>query len=303
MITINPECYPCFLRQVETACRMARLGETATMKSLKRAARYISTIDGGSVPADVATALHGIVRETGGVNDPFEEIKNEHKKRFAHLLSLVREMGANAGDDLEQFLLFSGAGNMFDFGLISPEEAEGFLKGMGTLSKGVFEIDPLLDDLRSSQVVGILLDNTGETPFDLVLAERLQERGIDVWLGVKGGPVIDDITYLDALDLGLIEKFPVISNGSQAVGTDLADSSPEFLEMLKASDLLISKGQANFETLYGKLEKCYYLFVCKCPVVEKATGADFGSIMLMADGITHEADGSGRFSQFRFDKE
>jgi uncharacterized protein with ATP-grasp and redox domains len=299
MIRVHPDCYACFLRQVETACKQGGLDEAATTRSLKRAALYISSVKTDDVPARVASRLHQIVRETSGVIDPFDNVKKEQKRRFEELHSMVREKVSERGDGIEPAIFLAGAGNMYDFGIISPMEAERFFGNMDSLSKGVFEIDTLMSALSSSKIVGILLDNTGEAPFDLVLAERLFDMGIEVWFGVKGGPVIDDITYLDALELGLDKKVPVVSNGSQAVGTDLEDISSEFREMINRSDIVISKGQANFETLYGKLEGCFFLFVCKCPVVEKVTGADYGSIMLMANRVVDEAGKVRGISQFK----
>ncbi|NIO16853.1 MAG: DUF89 family protein [Deltaproteobacteria bacterium] len=299
MIRVNPDCYACFLRQVETACRQGGLTEAAALRSLSRAARYIGSISADDVPARVASRLHAIVREASGVADPFDDVKREQKKRFRETYSKVRAKVDERGEGVEAAVLLAGAGNMYDFGIISEGEAERFFGDMDALTRGVYEIDHFMGALARAKVVGMLLDNTGEAPFDLVLAERLMDGGIEVWFGVKGGPVIDDITYSDALELGLDENIRVVSNGSQAVGTDLGDVSAEFLDMLHKSDLVISKGQANFETLYGSLENCFFLFVCKCPVVEKITRADYGSVMLMADRVADEAGKNRGISQFK----
>lgn len=299
MIRVNPDCYPCFLRQVETACRQGGLTEAATLQSMSRAARYIASIDPVVVPAKVASRLHAIVREASGVTDPFDDVKRDQKNRFRETYSKVRGKVHERGEGVESAVLLAGAGNMYDFGIISEGEAERFLGNMDALTRGVYEIDHFMSALGRAKLVGMLLDNTGEAPFDLVLAEQLMDKGIEVWFGVKGGPVIDDLTYPDALELGLDENIRIVSNGSQAVGTDLGDVSTEFLEMLHKSDLVISKGQANFETLYGSLENCFFLFVCKCPVVEKITRADYGSVMLMANRVADEAGKNRGISQFK----
>lgn len=69
--------------------------------------------------------------------------------------------------------------------------------------------------------------------------------------------------------------------------------------MIDASDLIISKGQANFETLYSEFGDAFYLFVCKCQVIERITGEEFGNIMLLGGSTANEPDKDRGFSQFR----
>lgn len=151
MIRVNPECYSCFLRQVETACRYGEFGEETTIEILKKASRYISTAKTDQVPVRVASRLHEMVRDTAGVADPFERVKREQKDRFDMLYPMARAQVERSNDQLETALLLSGAGNINDFGIISREEAEHFFPGEGSFRKGIFDVSSLRNALRGGE--------------------------------------------------------------------------------------------------------------------------------------------------------
>ncbi len=288
MIKVNPECFPCFLKQVVTTCSHGGVTEELALSCLSESSRYLSTIQVEEVPARIATKLHEIVRTVSRVDDPFRSLKDEEMGGFSEMRAAVREKVMSSRDPVNEALFYSGVGNMFDYGIISRESARNFLRDIPSIKRGIFFSDASKEALLNSKKVGILLDNTGEAPFDAVLAEVLQEMGVQVWLGVKGGPVIDDITFDDASVLGLPGDFEVLSNGNRGVGTDLETCSSEFINALEESDLILSKGQANFETLWGTLEKGLFLFVCKCSVIEGITGEAFGTIILKDGREPHE---------------
>jgi uncharacterized protein with ATP-grasp and redox domains len=121
--------------------------------------------------------------------------------------------------------------------------------------------------------------------FDRLLLEALRDRGKTTTAAVKGSPVINDATREDAAAAGLAECAAVIDNGSDGIGTLLETCSPEFLEVYRGADLIISKGQANYETLVASQDsRTFFLFMVKCGVVADALDGKNGDIVLMRNG-------------------
>jgi len=113
---------------------------------------------------------------------------------------------------------------------------------------------------------------------DRLLIERLAPEKVTV--AVRGGPVINDATLEDARAAGLCDLVKVISNGSDAPGTILEDCSPSFREVLERSDLIIAKGQGNYETLGSEEKRIVFLFQVKCAVIAAHTGAAVGTMVI-----------------------
>ena len=110
-----------------------------------------------------------------------------------------------------------------------------------------------------------LADNAGEIVFDRLLIERLPAE--KVTLAVRGGAVLNDATLIDAENTGITELVEVIRNGSDAPGTILEDCSEEFKRCFAAADLIVAKGQGNYESLSHFKKKIYFLLTVKCSVV------------------------------------
>jgi hypothetical protein len=123
-------------------------------------------------------------------------------------------------------------------------------------------------------------DNAGEIVFDRILIETLISAGKKVTVVVKGSPVINDATLDDALESGLTGICEVVDNGSDAVGTISPWTSSVFQELFRNAELIVSKGQGNFETLTGIQKNIFFLFQSKCDVVSKELGLSNGSMLL-----------------------
>lgn len=127
-----------------------------------------------------------------------------------------------------------------------------------------------------------LCDNAGEIVFDRVLLEILRDRGKDVTVIVKGAPVINDATLDDADAAGIAECAKVIDNGNDGIGTLIEECSSRFMDAYRSADLIISKGQANYETLVQSSDmRVFFLFKVKCPVVADALKRENGDIVVM----------------------
>jgi len=126
-----------------------------------------------------------------------------------------------------------------------------------------------------------LCDNAGEIVFDKVLIEVLRGKGKAVTAVVKGSPVINDATLEDAAAVGLAECATVIDNGNDGIGTLLEVCSERFMDEYRSADMIISKGQANYETLEQEEDKrTFFLFKVKCPVVARNLDRPEGDIVL-----------------------
>jgi damage-control phosphatase, subfamily I len=274
MIALSPECFPCFLRQADLAARAHGAPESARKSLAARITGMLFDAPEGEIPARVATRLHEIVRHHLGTDDPFHGVKEREIARFGEISSGAESLVAASADPMAAAVWLSVFGNIMDSGIIEKESME---NEMGRFT----EADGLRDRIHRSRTIGILLDNAGEVAFDVPLLARLAGEGKTVWIGVKGQAVIDDLTEAEALRIGLSAYGEVVSNGNRGVGTDLRLCPKSFRDRIEGSDLILSKGQANFETLFGRIRRAYFLFRCKCPVVSRTLGVPEGDLVVL----------------------
>lgn len=136
--------------------------------------------------------------------------------------------------------------------------------------------------LENTNSIVIIGDNSGEIVFDRLLAEELTSLGKKVKYIVKGGPVLNDATMEDAVQAGMHETADVLTTGSNYLGVPLHRISPATKKLLETSDLIISKGQANFESLESEEPargRVFFLLKIKCPCVARVAGAKLGEVV------------------------
>ncbi len=136
----------------------------------------------------------------------------------------------------------------------------------------IFDIEQFEDRLKHAKTLLIIGDNAGETVFDRVLAEDFSH--LDITYAVRSEPVINDATVEDARASGLDRCAGIISTGCNIPGLILEECSEEFLNIFNNADIVISKGQGNFETLSAQKREMFFLLKAKCPVVSKDLGVD-----------------------------
>ena len=110
---------------------------------------------------------------------------------------------------------------------------------------------------------------------------------------MRGAPVINDATLADAQVAGLLELVEVIDNGSDAPGTILDDCSAAFRRRFDAADLVIAKGQGNFETLSDVQKNIFFAFMAKCPVIAREVNGEVGNLILRHSSETRSEDAAG----------
>lgn len=288
-------CLPCYLTQALSAARAAGTDSRRQLAAVRAAARLLPNLPSDVTPAENSWRVLMEVNRTLGNDDPFRVKKEESNRQMLALYPRLEKLVAAAGDPLRMALLLSVAGNVIDLGILPNYDVESAIKQ--AVGKG-FAIDhyrALREELEKARRILFLGDNAGEIVFDKLLARELG-RYAQVTFAVKGGPILNDATRLDAEAVGLAEVAKVIDNGNNQVGTVLAACSLEFKTAFRDADLILSKGQANFETL--EEERGYPLFFllqAKCQCVAEHLGVPEGSAVLLRGGssLTKQEAGPG----------
>ena len=275
------------LRQADLAARANNATEAQRVELQAKVCDMLRNLPSrDEIPAVTASRLQEILRESLNTDNPFGPMKERIISRFDDMAARARQLLEGASDPWSAAVRLSAFGNILDSGIVDQDAMD---SEVASISEDIqeYRLPPRFRErLLSADSVGVLMDNVGEAAFDLPFLSLLASAGKTTWIGVKGGPVYDDLTLEDARRLGLDAYGELVSNENMGVGTILELCPAPFRERIFSSDLILSKGQANFETLVGRAPKAYYLLRCKCPVVSRAVGYPEGEYLLL--------DASGR---------
>lgn len=278
------ECLPCLLRQTIDAARMVTDSSKTHEKILRYVLSEMSQMDMNAPSPYMAQLIHQYIKEITQIDDPYLDVKKEFNELALDMRLKMRRIIQNAEEPFETAAKVAIAGNIIDFG---PKADISHQEVLDTVNDCVNEplrfnsAQELKKAIQENDKILYLGDNAGEIVFDYLLLELMPTE--KVTYVVKGKPIINDATMDDAVETGLTDLVRVIDNGSDAPGTILESCSPEFLREFEQSDIIIAKGQANYETLSQvKGKKIFFLLKVKCPVLAKDVGCEQGALVLKA---------------------
>jgi uncharacterized protein with ATP-grasp and redox domains len=271
------DCYPCFLRQALEAARMAGADEDRQYRILQEVLNELGRFKLTSTPPEMAYRIHQIVRQEMGGRDPYRQAKETSTRQALGLYPQLKALVAEADDPLKTAVRLSIAGNIIDLGLAQEYDLEKTIERVLTQPFAIDAYPAFQDGLTRVDGVLYLADNAGETVFDRVLIETLDKP---VTYAVKGSPILNDATRQDALAAGLGPVTTLVDNGSNAPGTIIGLCSQEFRQLLAQAELIIAKGQANYESLSRTAAPIFFLLQAKCPVIAQNLAVPVKSIVL-----------------------
>lgn len=265
---LNSTCIRCLVDK--QAARIAKFQDEDKKASyMKEIAKIIGESDDEASSAYLVYLFNQVYRRYFGEVKDYSEIKKEYN---AYVLGMEDELYREirkAGDPLAQAIVYARIGNYIDFGAMQHVEKETFLglfqeEEKNRLDQAVYE--EFLKECESGKKFLLLADNCGEIVLDKLFLQELKERfpHLERYVMVRGEEVLNDVTMEDALETGICAVAEVISNGSGVGGTVESMLSKEAGRILEEADVILSKGQANFETLHGCGRNIYYSFLCKC---------------------------------------
>ena len=274
------DCVPCLVRQSIDSSRAVSDDPAVHQQVLRDMLRWTADVDPTESPPELGQRLHRRLREVTGVSDAYRAEKDRHNRMAMSLLPELRERIDTSDDPFALAVRLAIAGNIIDLG-VGGQVAEADLRE--SIDQALSEpVHGLLGELRTAiaeaRRILYLADNCGEIVFDRLLIEHLPLDRVTV--AVRGGPILNDATMVDAQTVGLTELVEVIDNGTDAPGTLLGDCSRSFVERFRGADLIIAKGQGNFESLSDEPAPIYFLFKVKCSVVADHVGEPLGTHMV-----------------------
>lgn len=279
------DCIPCIVRQTVEAARLGSADQATQRDIINKTLQYLQDADFDVTPPELGKHIYQMISESLGGVDPYKDLKHGMNAYMLKHYNELKRFVYFSDDPVYLAAKLSIVGNQFRFDDTAPAaHLQEMLAEVNKLHFAVDDYSQFLDDLLKSRHILFLADNAGEIVFDKLFIEVLKrfypERGHKFIVVVRGAPIINDATRADADLVDLDDVATVIDNGDNAPATVLKHVSQEMRTYYDRADLIISKGQGNFETLDQESKRIYFMFRIKCPVISKELNAEEGALVL-----------------------
>lgn len=277
---IHEQCLPCLVNQAVRTADMLRIENREEM--YRQIFLNMSRMDMNRTNPELVGENFRIIKAFCGCDDPYRETKAHYNRVFMDQAAVYEKTITS----FREAVKYAIVANIIDFNPIHGDvegDIRKFFGGMEALQLAVDHTAQLQQDISRSKTILYLGDNCGEICFDKLLIRRIRKLNPEakIYFGVRGEAVVNDNTMEDALFVRMDEEATVISNGDWALGTVLERVSPAFRKVYDEADVVIAKGQANFESLSEEEKNIYFLLVVKCPVIARCTKAPQKSLVCM----------------------
>lgn len=273
------DCLPCFLQQTLGVLNLIQADAATRERVLREVLSRMSQMDLLAPPPALAQEIHRRIRQVADC-DPYADIKRHYNQEALLWLPQLRTQVQSAADPLETAVRLAIAGNTIDFGVHHDLEQKQVQQALTTVLEKPLQgqIERLRQAVTAAGSILYLADNAGEIVLDRLLLEQLPADKLTI--GVKGSPIINDATMEDAQQAGLRDHYHVVSNDSDAPGNLLSDCSFNFRHRFSEADLVLAKGQANYETLSHENQHIFFILMAKCPVIARDLQCHKGDLIL-----------------------
>ena len=276
------DCIPCMLKQALESSRMVTKDIDMQEKIIREALSVLLNFQTYRNSPDLAREIHGIIKNLTGVEDSYYEIKRRDLKAAKELYFFLDEFMKKKDGSLYWALKTSATGNNIDAAINQNIDIKICVERELEKEFSICDLNIFDDKLKTASNILIIGDNTGETVFDKILIENMPE--IPVVYGVRSTPILNDTTEKEAYESGLGEVSRIISTGCNAPGAILEDCSKKFIDIYNRADIIISKGQGNFEALSERKGNLFFLLKAKCPMIANKLGVNLNDYVFKYNG-------------------
>lgn len=270
---MHKDCIQCDIKQSDKIKKMLSLDSEKECQLNEIIASYLKTVDMRKTNPEVMGELWSKISEYLGNQDPYKSIKTYYNLELMKYENHISNLIYNSSDKFKTALKISIVGNLIDFSSNHTFDINTLLEMIDNILNNDLAIDDslsLFNELKEAKNVLYLADNCGEIVLDKIFIRHIKKLfpKINVYYGVRGAPIVNDVTLEDAKQVNMQEVATIISNGDIALGTVLNHTSFAFRNIFDSSDVIISKGQGNYEGLLGNNKKnLFFLFMAKCNLI------------------------------------
>jgi uncharacterized protein with ATP-grasp and redox domains len=277
-LRVSYDCLPCVIGSVITLFNKAVVAKDKQEPAMRALLAYLSKIEYDQSPPEIGKEMHRIIRKVLQNPDPYYEIKQIYNLSMLKYYPYLKKLVAEAANPFDVALRLAIAGNVIDFGPNRPFDFDKTLDQAKSIVLAIDHSKSLRTSISVAKTLLYLGDNAGEIVMDRIFLETI--RHPNVYFAVRGAPVINDATMDDAKSVGMDKIARVISNGDDAPGTILENTSTEFRDIFNQSDLVIAKGQGNYEGLSWIDKNIYFILMAKCDHVANHLGVRKGDFVV-----------------------
>ena len=281
---IEDHCKTCFRKQAEAILKLCSADESVKLATNAWLEAMLTCLPNDVPPAYIGRMIQRRIENLTGVKDPYKKIKEETNLFALKLIDGFREEVNAFENPLIGALRLSAAGNIIDLGakrnLTLDEARKAVEHALHTPLLGSNE-EEAVKRIANAKNLLIIADNSGEIAFDRLLCEFLPKRPK---VAVRAAEIINDAVLKDAQDVGLTEFADIINTGSDMPGAWLRACGTDFIETFNSADLIISKGQGNYEGMNTENFPGYFVLRVKCSLVAESTGFPIDANLLVNAG-------------------
>lgn len=280
---LSLDCIPCSVNSIRRLLNTAMIPEKDKEPLMRKLLAFLAEADYTLSPPVLGREMHRMIRQQLNIPDPYRDIKEKYNRMMLDRFPEFEKKVEQAKDPFDSAMRLAIAGNVIDFG------ARRQLDIMETINRVMyaqFAIDDsrqLRRDLRDAHTLLYIGDNCGEIVLDKLFLQYLHVP--ELYFAVRGGPIINDITFEDARMVGIDRVAKVISTGDDSPGVVWETSSEEFKQVFNKADVIISKGQGNLEGLIDIPQNIYFLLVVKCALIGSRFGVKEGQFVVKRSSL------------------
>jgi len=287
---VDSECIVCRMRQALDICKFVNADENQRQEVLNKVMDFLIHRDIYEPSGEIGFLIHNEVKRILDLEDPYRIVKEESIRKALAIYPRLKELVSESENSLRRATEICIAGNVIDFAPSNSHDIEAAVNEVISSKKNHFDWTTFVKTLDEASSILFLGDNAGETVFDRVLIEEI---GKPVKYAVKSEPVINDTILEDAIASGLDQVTELIENGSPMSGTVLPRCSDEFIDLYTNAEMVISKGQANFETLVDEKRRIFFLFKVKCDLLSRKHNIPMNEYVLLDNQNLQPMDQQG----------
>jgi len=281
-MNITPQCISCIFNQAHRVTQELGLEDAKAKEVLDLASSFVPKFSMSQNPPQNATMMYEAIAKLLDKNDIYQEVKAQSTAEATKLALFAKELLAKSDNLFLDATKIAVAGNVIDLASEVRFDLEEEIQKVIHTPFAIDDSNKLLESLKNAKKLIYLADNAGEHIFDKLYIEALKKLfpHLEIYYLTRGKPIINDVTYEEALNAGLDEVATVVNSGVATPCIIIEDLAPHAKELFESADTIISKGMGNYECLNQESAyPIFFLLKVKCSVVSNSIGQPIGSIV------------------------